>query len=404
MASPDRADGFSPELRASLFHFTVFAATGAGTAYYSIWMNDKGLSSGQIGVINAVPVLIMLVVNVIIGRLADKASDWKNTIVLLALIAGVVPIAYFWVNDFWSLLLVFTFCSVPSGALVPVIDAATLRMTQRRGTDFGFVRAWGTVGYTVTAAATGVLIAWLGPVAFVPAFVVFSLLRAGLAFQLPQFRAPPAVDAPVLKRGSVKLKSLMQLWFLLPCISFALIQSTHFFLGAMGALVWKIDGIGEGWIGPLIAVSAAGEAITMFFWRRIGTRMSARTMLIIAGLVGCVRWIVMALNPPLAVMFLLQALHAITLPFSYFGIMHFIANWAPEEIAAEAQGFSSAMTQGFSVITLLIFGWLVGLVGGGAYYVAGGMTLVGAGAAWWSLILRPTHSRHEGQEGSAAHA
>ena len=396
MALPDRAQGFSPELRASLFHFTVFAATGAGSAYYSIWMTGKGLSSGEIGVINAAPVLVMLMVNLVIGRLADKAKDWKNTIVILSLIAGAVPIAYFWVNDFWSLLLVFTLCTVPSGALVPVIDAATLRLTQRRGTDFGFVRAWGTVGYTVTTAVTGVLIAWLGPVAFIPAFVAFSLLRAGLAFPLPQFRAPPAVDAPARKRDGVKLMSLMHPWFLLPCISFALIQSTHFFLGAMGSLVWKIEGIPEGWIGPLLAVSAAGEAATMFFWRRIGTRMSARTMLIIAGVVGCVRWVAMAMNPPLGVLFGLQALHAITLPFSYFGILHFIANWAPEEIAAEAQSFSSTLTQGFSVVTLLLFGWLVGVVGGGAYYVAGGMALVAALAAWWSLILKPVHSRHEG--------
>jgi MFS transporter, PPP family, 3-phenylpropionic acid transporter len=395
MPSTDRAGGFSPELRASLFQFTVFASTGAGSAYYAIWMSGKGLSSGQIGIVNAVPVLIMLAANFLIGRLADKASDWKVTIVILSLIAGVVPIGYFFVNDFWSLLLVFTCCSVPSGALVPVIDAATLRMTQRRGTDFGFVRAWATVGYTVTAALTGALIAWLGPNAFVPAFVVFSLMRAGLAFPLPQFRAPPVVDAPV-RKSSVKLASLMQLWFLLPCFSFALIQSTHFFLGAMGALVWKIDGIGEGWFGPLIAISAAGEAVMMFFWRRIGPHMSARTMLIIAGLVGTVRWVAMAFNPPLWLLFFLQALHAITLPFSYFGIMHFIANWAPEEIAAEAQGFSSALTMGFSVITLLVFGWLVGSIGGGAYFVAGAMALVGAGAAWWSLILRPAHSRHEG--------
>jgi PPP family 3-phenylpropionic acid transporter len=200
---------------------------------------------------------------------------------------------------------------------------------------------------------------------------------------------------PVRKDG-IKLSSLMQLWFLLPCVAFALIQSTHFFLGAMGALVWKIDGVSEGWIGPLIAISAAGEAVTMFLWRRIGPHMSARTMLIIAGVVATGRWIAMAFSPPLWALFGLQALHAITLPFSYFGIMHFIANWAPEDIAAEAQGFSSAMTQGFSVVTLVVFGWLVGFLGGGAYFVAGGMAAVAALAAWWSLQLRPAHSRNEG--------
>lgn len=395
MASTDRADGFSPELRASLYHSTVFAATGAGSAYFAIWMGDKGLSSGEIGIINAAPVLIMLAVNMIIGRLADKASDWKVTIVVLSLIAGVVPIGLFFTTEFWGLLLVFSLYTVPSGALVPVIDAATLRMTQRRGTDFGFIRAWGTVGYTVTAALTGVIIGWLGAKAFVPTFLGLALLRAVLAFPLPQFRAPPAVDAPVKAKGTVRLSSLMQPWFLLPCISFALIQSTHFFLGAMGSLVWKIDGIDEVWIGPLIAISAAGEATMMFFWRRVGTHMSARTMLIIAGLVGTGRWVAMGFSPPLIVLFGLQALHAITLPFSYFGIMHFIANWAPEEIAAEAQGFSSAMTQGFAVVTLVLFGWLIGFMGGQAYFVAGAMALLGAGAAWWSLLLRPAHSRHE---------
>jgi hypothetical protein len=75
--------------------------------------------------------------------------------------------------------------------------------------------------------------------------------------------------------------------------------------------------------------------------------------------------------------------------------MHFIANWAPEEIAAEAQSFSSMLTQGFAVITLLLFGWLVGVMGGGAYFVASGMTLVAALLAWWSLMLRPSHSRQE---------
>src|SRR3569623_1787825 len=108
-------------------------------------------------------------------------------------------------------------------SLIKVIAAATLSMTQLLGTDIGFIRAWGTVGYTVTAALTGVIIGWLGAQAFVPTFLALALLRAVLAFPLPQFRAPPPVDAPVKVKGAVKLSSLMQLWFLLPCISFALI-------------------------------------------------------------------------------------------------------------------------------------------------------------------------------------
>ncbi len=394
MTLPDRAEGFSPELRASIFHFTVFASTGASSAYFAIWLSGKGISPDQIGIINAVPVLVLLLASMLIGRLADRASDWRVMIVALAVIAGAASFGFLFVNEFWGALLVFTLCYTPAGAMVPVLDAATLRMTERRGTDFGFVRAWGTVGYTITAALTGAMIGWLGAVVFVPLFIALSLLRTGLAFQLPRFRAPEHVAAPMRRLDGPKLSSLMRPWFLLPCIAFALIQSTHFFLGAMGALVWKIDGIGEGWVGPLIAVAAGGEAITMFFWRRIGATMTARTMLIIAGVVGTVRWLAMAFSPSLPLLFLLQTLHAVTLPFSYFGIMHFIANWAEEDIAAEAQSFSSMLTQGFAVVTLVLFGWLVGIMGGGAYFVAAGMALVAAIAAWWSLQLKPAHDRH----------
>ena len=397
MSPTDRAEGFSPELRASIFHFTVFGSTGAASAYFAIWLSGKGISPNQIGIINAVPVLVLLFASMLIGKLADKASDWRVMIIWLAVIAGAASLGFLFVNEFWGALLVFTLCYTPSGAMVPVLDAATLRMTERRGSDFGFVRAWGTVGYTITAALTGALIGWLGAPVFVPLFIALSLMRTGLAFQLPRFRAPEHVAAPVRREGGPKLSSLFRPWFILPCLAFALIQATHFFLGAMGALVWKIDGIGEGWVGPLIAVSAAGEAITMFFWRRIGTRMTARTMLIIAGVVATARWLAMAFSPSLPILFVLQALHAITLPFSYFGIMHFIANWAPEDIAAEAQSFSSMLTQGFAVVTLVLFGWLVGLMGGGAYFVASGMALVAALLAWWSLLLRPSHSRQDVQ-------
>jgi PPP family 3-phenylpropionic acid transporter len=395
MSLPGQAEGFSPEFRASVFHATVFASTGVSSAYFSIWLAGKGIAPEQIGLINAVPVLILLLGSMLIGRLADRASDWRVAIILLALLAGIASVGFLFVNEFWGALAVFALCYTPAGAMVPVVDAATLRMTKRRGTDFGFIRAWGTVGYTITAALTGALIGWLGAVAFVPLFIAMSLLRTGLAFQLPRFRAPEREETTAGKGSGVTLMSLMRPWFILPCIAFALIQATHFFLGAMGGLVWKIDGIGEGWVGPLIAVSAAGEAVTMFAWRRVGARMSARTMLMIAGLVGTVRWFLMALSPSLPMLFALQALHAITLPFSYFGIMHFVANWAPEEIAAEAQSFASALTQGFAVLTLVIFGWLVGIMGGEAYFVASGMALVGALAAWISLLIKPAHGRPE---------
>lgn len=394
MTSNAAARGPSPEVRAALFHFTVFGSTGVASAYLAIWLADRQISSTEIGIINAAPVLLALLLNQLIGRLADRARDWRDAIIVLAVIAGIASLGFFFAFDFWTLLIVFTLTTLPAGALVPIIDAATLRMTNRRGTDFGHVRVWGTVGYMVVAALTGLAVGWWGAAAFVPLFVALSLLRTAIAFALPNFRAP-AVET-VARRGTTTLLDLVrQPWFVLPCVSYALLQATHVVLSTMGALVWRLDGIADSWIGPLIAVSGAAEAVVMFFWRRLSAAMSARLMLVIAGLVATFRWAAMAMHPSLEVVFLLQLLHAVTMPFSLFGLMHFIANWAPEEIAAEAQGFSSALIQGATVITLVVFGWLVGIMGGAAWYVAAGMALAAALASWWSMRLMPTHQRIE---------
>jgi len=87
-------------------------------------------------------------------------------------------------------MLVWALCTMSNGLIPPIIDAATVRMTRRNGSDFGVVRAWATVGYVIGAGGIGALLAVWGAEAFVPLFVAMSLLRALLGLLLPRFRAP----------------------------------------------------------------------------------------------------------------------------------------------------------------------------------------------------------------------
>jgi PPP family 3-phenylpropionic acid transporter len=391
---------YLPELRAASFHFSVFLSSGVGAVYFAIWLSDKGISADEIGIINAVPSLIMLAVNLFVGRIADKASDWRQVILIMALVAGVAPIGLFFVDEFWGVLLVWTVIVLPAGSIPPVIDAATIRMTQRNGTDFGFVRAWGTVGYMLATASAGVIIATFGGAAFVPLFVAFSLLRAALALQLPRFRAPEHQQTLAsVNPLAGRLRDVLKPWFVLPLVAYALINVTHFVLTAFAALVWKEQGISENLIGPLLAVSALAEAMMMFAWKRFGGRISARQMILIAAIFTIVRWTGMAFNPPVAVLFVLQTMHAITYAVGYFGMVHFIANWTSEEIAAEAQGFAFVLQQSGAVVGLLIFGWLIGISGARGFLFA---SVLGAAAVVCVLVSLRLKPPHEMQIGKAA--
>jgi PPP family 3-phenylpropionic acid transporter len=380
------------ETRASVFHFTVFLSIGVASVYFAIWLRGQGYSAEQIGIFNAVPVIVTMAVNMLVGRLADRASDWRGTIIVLSIVAGISPFGLFFFTDFWGLLAVWTVVAVSAAIISPLTDAATVRLTHRNGTDFGFVRAWGTVGYMVAVAGAGVVVGTFGPLAFVPLLAAASVLRALMALQLPKFRGAAPLLPPVTAVKPPTLSVMVQIWFILPIFAFALVQSTHALLSVFAALAWKEQGIAEGTIGQLLAVAAAAEAAMMFLWRRANFRFSARHMILAAGIATLLRWTVMAFEPWLPVLYLVQLLHAVSYGMGYMGLVLFIANWTSEDVAAQAQGIAFVIVQSVTVVTLLAFGALYDAFGTLAFLSAAGFGVLAATCVGISLALKPVRS------------
>lgn len=379
---------FTPELRATLYYFIQYMSAAVVTVYGGIWFAGQGLTASEIGILNALPVLIMLALNVLIGRIADRASDWRTVIVIGGLLAGVLPLALFFVSGFWGILVVWTLLSLPAAAVGPVMDAATIRMTRRRGSQFGPIRAWGTVGYMVMLVVAGFIISWLGGGIFLPMFVGLSLLRTLAAFQLPRFRGPEGKARAVQHSGAARrLRDAMQPFFILPLVGFSLVIATHNMQNAFQALLWKEQGFSADIIGPLLAVAAIAEAALMFAFGPIARRFSARTLILASAGGAVIRWILMGLEPGIGLLIPLQFFHAVTFALGYMGCMHFITNWTSDDIAAEAQGFFVMIQQSMNVVTLAGFGWLIGAIGARAWFVAAAVALIGAAMILASIVL-----------------
>lgn len=390
MTAIERTRGLSPEARTTVYFTTLFMAGGPIAAYAGIWMTSKGLTSGQIGIINAAPVLVMLLLNVAVGRLADRASDWRQVIVVASLAAAVLPIGLFFVEDFLGILLVWTLAIVAGFAIGPVADAAAMRMSLRRGGDLGVFRAWATLGFMAMLIATGIVTGWYGPAAFLPLFVGLSLLRGVTSLQLPNFRATPEQRAARGgdARGATSLSSVMRLWFLLPLIGWSMVFATHMWLHAFQALLWSRQGLSEPLIGGLIAIGALSEAAMFFAFRRFGRRYPARWLALASGVVAAARWTAMSFSPGVELLIPLQLLHSITYALGFMGCVQFIANWTSEDIAAEAQGFFVMLQQGIGVAVILGGGMMVEVWGAGTYLAAALVASAGAVLIWLSLRLQ----------------
>jgi hypothetical protein len=68
----------SPELRVTTYYFVQAMSVGAVNAFAGIWLSSVGISAEQIGFIFAVPIFVVLIINVPVGRVADRARDWRR--------------------------------------------------------------------------------------------------------------------------------------------------------------------------------------------------------------------------------------------------------------------------------------------------------------------------------------
>lgn len=387
----------SPELRASIYQFTVYVPGGVASVFFGIWLSEHGIPGEQIGIINALPTLCLLLLNIIVGRIADKADDWRTALIYISIASALAPLPLYFVSEFWGILTIWALTATSNGLVAPVIDAASVRMTRRNGTDFGVVRAWATVGYVFAAGGLGLLLNVMGSGAFVTLYIVTVLVRAALAFLLPRFRSPaPKVTladvAPDALPPASRLRDSLKLWFVLPLLAFALVNSSNALIGSFAALLWHENGIPSYFLGPLLGVAAVGEAILMFAWRRFGGRVTARNMILAGALAGLLRFTIMAFNPPVEVLFFTHLLHAFSFGMGYFGVVHFIANWTNEANAAEAQGFANMLNMATAMTALIVFGVLIEHFGSYAFFYSTITSLLAIGCVFWSLKLMPPKS------------
>ncbi|MEQ8165306.1 MAG: MFS transporter, partial [Alphaproteobacteria bacterium] len=384
----------TPEMRTGLYYAAMYLPAGVSTLLLPIWLDGRGIGEEEIGIISATPIFIMIVLNLFVGRIADRAKDWRSVIIAGSLVSAVVSLGFVFIDEFWGILLFNTLVVIPIMAIEPVIDAAAIRMTRRRGTDFARVRIWGTFGYIAMTALAGWLFGWLGIAVFVPIFIATCLMRGVAALPLPLFRAPEghhaAAPLALSPETATTLRQVFRPWFILTLAGTALLQASHMLMISFGALLWVRAGVPDAALGVLWIVAPVCEIVTMLFFAHFARRFSARHLLLAACIGGIVRWTGMAVSTEIWQLALLQGLHMLTFGLGYMGIVNFIANWTSEDIAAEAQSFYVVMRQVASVLALILFGALVSRFGLSSFLAASVMSAIGATMIFASLAIKET--------------
>jgi PPP family 3-phenylpropionic acid transporter len=347
-------------------------SVGAVNGFAGLWLQSRGMSADEIGIIFAVPVLAVVLTGIPVGRLADRASDWRQVIVLGALLSAAVPFALLAVQSFAAMLVVWTMAVVTQVVIIPVADAAAVRRARRMGGDLGRLYAFKTIGYLAAVLATGVLIETYGVAAFLPAYLAFSVVRGICALPLPAFR-----DAPS-RRHRLRWVRTSDPTLLLPLIGWSLVHCTHSILNGFLGVLWVDQGITAATVGMLIAFSGIIEVGAFAGSKRLLDRFAPTTWIFVSCVAGVIRWGGLALAPPVEVLFALQVLHGLTYAVGFLACTRLIAELTAEEVAAEVQSAFGVLQSGVAALALVGFGTLAGMFGVRAF--AACAMLAGLGA------------------------
>ena len=370
-----------------LFYAALFVGGGASLPFMPVWFKAQGLNGAEIGVILAAPSFARTLAAPALALWADGFRLRRTPMIWMGAGATAAFAAIGLVHGFWGWLIAWLIGSILLAMLSPLADVIALRRSRRDGFAYGLPRGIGSAGYVFGNVVMGAVML-RAPVVSVLIWTIAAaaLASVGARLLLPREAVHETGEAPAradLVKGLGGL--LRDPTFMLAIGSIGLIQSSHGFYYGFSTLLWRRQGVPENLIGMLWGFGVSMEVLFMWFlepWRR---RVGPAWLLIIGGGAAVVRWTALALSPPPALLFVVQALHALTYAATFFASLRLIERLSPPRSASAAQTLNSVFSGGLMMgLVTLASGPIFDAWGFAGYFA---MTAIAAAGLVGAVVL-----------------
>ena len=383
-----RAPAAIPYGRLAGFYFAYYAALGAFTPYWSLYLESLGLQATAISVLMSLWYATRIVAPstwTLLAARSPRPIRWLRAGSLLTLAsfaAFLVP------HGFAGLFLAMTAFCFFYNAVMPQFESITLSHLGARSERYGLIRVWGSIGFIVVVVTYGWLIDRHGiaalPWLMLPLFALLALLAfANRYAQLPEEPARAGDDGFRARLRKPQVRAFFVAAFLTqvsfgPFYTFFSIylQDNGYTPTAQG-LLWAV--------GVLVEIAVFFGSVAIF------RRWNAGKVLLLALLAAALRWWATGLWPQqLAVMLLAQASHALNFGAFFAASMQLLARFFPGRMNGHGQGVFYGLSSGVGgVAGALLAGQLWRFGGNVAFIASGFIALLAAAIAWRWLVVEP---------------
>lgn len=369
-------------LRLSTLYGSLFTVIGVQMPYWPVWLEHRGMTAVEIGMLLAAAYWTKVVTNPLIGALVDARGGRKQVMTALAAAALMAFALYVPADGFWTFMLIGAVGWSLFAGLMPLSETVTMSLTLRGRLDYGRIRLWGSLTFIAVAMAGGWVLEATTPEA------VLWMVIGGLGLSLAAVAAVPTAPTVVRPGPKPPFSTLFRdRGFVLFLTAASLIQASHSVYYGFATLYWRDAGVSGGVIGGLWAVGVSAEVLLFAFSGAVVKRLGPARLLLTGAVAGILRWTVLGITTDPVVLVPIQVLHAATFGCTHIGAMHYIARAVAPGLAVRAQALYSSVAAGLAPgLALTAAGPLYGTLGGQAFFAAAGVAGAAALTAW---TLRP---------------
>ncbi len=407
------------QARMGLYNTLIYLPYGVLLPFLGLWLFAYGWSPVQISFIVASSFLFSLVVDPIVGVIADRSQAFRLVLFVLSLLSTI-----FWyvgtlkMDDFWWVLIFYTLFRLLWIAIIPVADNLGFALAQasRRG-NWGIIRSLGSLGFIIAAQVTAYVTDgaedWTTIMIQLVTITMIILIIGSLL--IPKYKLSSHQEASISKL-SLLSKPVMAL-FVIGSLLIAESHGLEIFLGNLrwqsigftnidianlwtmrvGAEVMALIGFGyllrsqdnfkvigillmvatsaffisfiSSWLGAPAWVSDISSSLiygaiivaaAVFILHFIRGNVTAKDLILVAAIASIIRWLILAYTHNMQLIFIGESLHALSYGGLIIASIAWVRSYLPSNITTTGMGLiNGASALGYGLGSFF-GGWKLG--------------------------------------------
>ena len=335
--------GISARPALVLAYFTYFGVLGIFVPYFGLFLDGRGLSSADIGLLLAIVTASRIVGPSVWALVAERSGKPLWVMRIGALLASVGWLSSFADYGFWPLLAGFALFSFFWTAILPQLEVSAFTFLNDDTQAYSRIRTAGSVGYIVLVMLGGWLFERYGSEFLPLSALLFLLLLLASLFLLPHVSV-----AAELTSETVSFSKFLQNSVLLRFMLAALLLQMSFapFYGFF-TLYSRDLGYSGTETGLFIGLSIAAEIAAFYFAGNLMRNRSYRLLLGICYGVTVLRWYLLAtFADNVWLLCFSMLLHAGSFAIAHSCAMQFIQQFFPKKLRSRGQALYAGIIFG----------------------------------------------------------